>query len=135
MPRGRSNSPTSVVQYPTMSTPRTYWVINRNGATAVIDLYATRNYWFDKFLQYKMHITTHEQVQAFLDEMRFAFEPNLHRWNAIRHPRDGCLDPQMAEDWLWDFGIHHDLIDLTVILSDIEEDPEGEEIFHDLDQF
>ena len=135
MPHGRSNSPTSVIQFPTMATPRQYWIINRNGSTAVIDLYATRNHWFDKYIKYQIPVSTHNQIQAFMDEMRFACEPNLRRWNAIRRP-NAVTDPLMAEDWLLAHGQIHDLIDLTEVLTDIEEDPEaGSETFHESDSF
>jgi len=132
MPRvHRSNSPTSVVTYPTMMEPRRFWILNRNGATAIIDLYATRNHWFDRYLSYALSVHASTQIQAFMDEMRFACEPNLNRWPALPNPLRHGVDPMVAEDWLWTFGIHHELIDMTEILSDIEEDPLAEEVFHD----
>lgn len=110
----RSRSPVSVVQYPTMAQPRSYWVVNRGASTIVVDLYATRNWIEEEYTRYKITPANYRVIDAFLEELRFATEPRLSRWPAVPRPF-AFTDPLMATDWLVAFGVRHvvEIVDLT----------------------
>lgn len=119
----RSFSPTSVRDYPTMAVPRTYWQVNRGNEVHIIDLYATVNHMFRLYQRYIINPTRWGIIHPFLQEIRYGTFPNMARWPQVPHPNysygEGML---MAEDWLIQYGIKFDLVDLTMVFSDEEED-------------
>ena len=117
--------PMSIVRtYPTMAVPRSYWQINRGGQTIIIDLYSTRNHMYRMYQRYMISAMNWRVIDAFMDEIRYAVEPNLDRWNDLP-----TLDPMdftfTADEWLIMYGIRHEFIDLSAILED-DEDPADE---------
>jgi len=124
---GRPESPQSVVQFPTMSVPRRYWSVDHAlFEIIIVNLSDTRNQMYTKYQQYKMSPRTWYHIDAFLDELRFATEPNLRRWSQV--PTPNCTDEETypAEEWMYHFGVREDIIDLTVMIDTDDEDDEEE---------
>ena len=96
-----------------MAVPRTYWQVTRGDAVFIFDLYGTINRMYTIFHRYQMSPRTWEVIQAFIEELRFATEPNLGRWPVVPQPTNMQVDPLTAEEWLLAHGSQFDLIDLT----------------------
>lgn len=115
----RSRSPVGVMDYPSMQNPRNYYVLTTGGTAIVIDLHATINTFYAMHTRYQIPTNRHEHIQAFLQELRFATEPNLRRWTLVPNPYSRGETRNGAE-WLIEFGVRADVIDLTVSFSDSE---------------
>jgi hypothetical protein len=122
---GRPESPSSVFHFETMASPRLYWQVNDGPRVHIINLHDTRNNMYQKYMRYQISPQTWETIDAFLDEMRYATEPNLERWPAVPAANNTGLDRFAGENWLFRFGMREDIIDLTIDLtmsSDDEDD-------------
>ena len=110
---GRSNSPRCVVDFPTMSEPRQYMTVRRGQNIWVFDLYETLNKMYTTYQRYQTSHRNWIVIQAFIEELRFATEPNLNRWVSVPRPGRVPMEPLNAEDWMIAHGEQVDLIDLT----------------------
>lgn len=119
-PMPRFYEPTSVRDFPTMVEPRTFHQIEVNGEMHIIDLYATVNLMYSRYQRYQISPTKYNVISAFLQEMRFTTYVNVDRWPDV--PTLGSNDETLpAERWLDRYGVRFDVIDLTMLVQDEEE--------------